>query len=124
MTEEQKRFKIKKRVSYEEQISEENKKVIEKGVICGILAICAVLYLYRGFNEENYQTLKIITGGLYTAWDAYNLKDLIKAISRKMKLQGEIKNIDAELEKFEEMSEKEENRGMRKWRLTLKILWL
>lgn len=132
--EKQKRFNIQRKISYEEELSEENKKVTEKGFTCGILAIWAVVCLYRGFNGDNYQILNLITGGLQAIAGCFNLIVLRKAIIRKTVLQGEIKDIDAELraleiktvpkdeiididaelEMCEGTTEKEENRGIRK----------
>lgn len=112
--EKQKRFNIQRKISYEEEISEENKKVIEKGFACGVLAIYAVIQLYRGFSGDNYQIFTLIAGGSSATLGYFNLYDLIKAIKRKTMLKGEIKAIDAELEMCEGTTEKEENRGIRK----------
>ncbi len=106
MTEEQKRFKIKKRTSYEEQISKENKIAVMSTIFFGIAAGAVVSrftnYSIGGeFGESLIGTASSMIG-------AGSLKSLIEAISRKTMLEGKVEDINTELE----MPENKESRGM------------
>ncbi len=120
MTEEQKRFKILKRESYEEQISEESKRATIKTFIMGLSSAAALVTFLAASKSPDLTTKLADTGlGLLNAgYGVYHLKGLMEAISRKTMLQGKIEDINTELE----MPENEESRGMRRWQLTLKIL--
>lgn len=110
MTEEQKRFKILKKESYEQQMSEENKRATGRTFLIGFSSALAV-YSFLLASKSDGLTIKIYEGlGLLNAvYGAYQLKALMKAISKKTMLQGKIEDINTELD----MPENEENRGMR-----------
>ena len=113
MTEEQKRFKIQRRISYEEQLSKESKNAIETTFLLGFVtagAVCAFSSSFNTNNDDLIRLMNLILGVIDTGLAAYNLKCLMEAISRKTMLQGKIEDINAELEMFKN----EQKRGM--WR--------
>ena len=104
MTEEQKRFKILKRTSYEEQISHENKITTLKTISLGLSA-AASLIAAAGVVQHTYLETKLIDIALLiltTCTNAHILKGLMKSISRKTMLQGKVEDINTELEIPEE----------------------
>lgn len=112
MTEEQKRFKILKKESYEEQISEENKRATIKTFLMGVSS-AGVLLAISGLTKSANLTMALANMGLVflnAGYAAYHLKALIDAISRKTMLQYKVEDINTELE----MLENEESRGMRR----------
>ena len=113
MTDEQKRFKIQKIESYEEQISQENKEAILKTFLLGLVA-AGTLHVFTTAANANSDIDKILlhsAGLLETYSCAYVLKGLIESIIRKTNLQNKIEDINSELE----MPENKESRGMKKW---------
>ena len=121
MTEEQKIFKILKRTSYEEQISQESKDATKRTFIVGASAAAAFSAFTAAASPNADFTIMFIEciAGLASAGlGAYNLKELIEAISKKTQLQSKVEDINTELE----MPENEEDKGMRRWQLTLRIL--
>lgn len=113
MTEEQKKFKILKRTSYEEQISQENKESTKKTFLFGLFAaaaLCAFSTAACANVDRTLGFINIFLGSVNTGLGAYNLKGLIESISKKTKLQMKVEDINSELE----MPENEESRGMRK----------
>lgn len=113
MTEEQKRFKILKRTSYEEQISQENKEATKKTFLFGFSAAAAILIFSAAAQQNIDAATKLVDVGLgllNTGFGVYHLKGLIQAIGKKTMLQGKIEDINTELES----PENEESRGMRR----------
>lgn len=113
MTNEQKRFKIQKIESYEEQISQENKESIKKTFLFGFVAagaFCAFSGVANANTNSALQLIEIFLGLTNTGLGAYYLKGLIESISRKTNLQSKIEDINSELE----MPKNEESRGMRR----------
>ncbi len=117
MTEEQKRFKILKRTSYEEQISQENKKATESTFLFGFSAATAIILFFSAATQQNIvAAIKLVDVGLgllNTGFGIYHLKDLIQAICKKTMLQGKIEDINTELESPK--NEKTKSRGMKIW---------
>ena len=112
MTEEQKRFKISKRTSYEKQISTEEKCATLTAFAVGVAAAAAIINISSA-SQEVETTARLIESGvgyLFSGFGTYNLKLLIEAISRKTVLEGKVEDINTELE----MPENEESRGMRR----------
>ena len=112
MTEEQKRFKILKRESYEQQISKENAQAIIQTFAIGLAAAGAIL-LFSEASQRADLTSKLFEIGLgYITAElgVYRLKDVLEAISRKTMLEGKVEDITTELE----MLENEESRCMRR----------
>ncbi len=111
MTNEQKRFKIQKIESYEKQISEENKKSIEKTFLFGLAAAAALCTFTSAAHATTNNALGLVCmsfGLANTGLSAYHLKGLIESISKKTNLQSKVEDINNELE----MPENEESRGM------------
>lgn len=109
MTEEQKRFKILKRESLEDKISQEDKKITTKTFLTGFAAIatiCGFLSAARS-DEISFISAMIGLGSVNTFFTSYQLKGLIEAIRRKTLLQGKIEDINTELK----MPEEEKSRG-------------
>lgn len=113
MNDEQKRYKILKRTSYEEQISQENKKVIESTLMLGLgaaLTICALAQIIDVDNTDIIQLMNYAGVFASSTVSATYLKMLIDAISKRTMLQGKIEDINTELE----MLKIEESRNMRR----------
>ena len=101
MTQEQKKFKIKKIESYKQQISEEEKIAINKTWLIGISA-CAVLISCIGpehNTELNQMILDYSIVLLGSGMAVYHLKGLIEAICKKTMLQGKIEDITTEVDR-------------------------
>ena len=115
MTEEQKRFKILKRTSYEEQISEYSKAATIKAFVTGLGAITALMY-YKNSQQDISTIIKLVSAGMgivLTGISADNLTKLMIAIGKVTMLQGKIEDINTELE-MPENDKIEESKGMRK----------
>lgn len=113
MTEEQIRFKILKREKYEEQISQENKMVVDKTCLFGLAAAAAFCSFSEVSNANTEDMLRFFHWFLAvanTGFGVYHLKGLIEAISRKTMLQGKVEDINTELN----MPKNEKSRGMRR----------
>ncbi len=113
MTDEQKRFKIQKKESYEEQISQENKRSTQKTFLFGLAAAAALCNFTAVANAKVDNVLQLVNfflGLTNTGLGAYQLKGLIESISRKTNLQSKVEDINSELE----MHENEESKGMGK----------
>ena len=110
--EEQKRFKILKRESYEHQMSEESKSATKEAFLMGLFSAFALLFFLESTRSIDLTTkLESIGLGFFTTgYDVYHLKGLMEAISRKTMLEGKVEDISNELE----MLENEESRGMRR----------
>ena len=109
MTNEQKRFKIRKIESYEKQISQENKNSTEQTYLLGLAAAAALCTFSAAANANTNVVVRIIDillGSANTVCSAYQLKLLIESISRKTNLQSKVEDIKSELE----MSKNEESR--------------
>ena len=77
MTEEQKRFKILKRTSYEEQISQENKEATKKTFLFGFSAAAAIFIFLAAAQQNIDVTTKLVDVGLgllNTGFGVYHLK--------------------------------------------------
>ncbi len=113
MTEEQKRFKVLKRTSYEEQISQESKDITKTTFFLGLSAAVAIMMFLSATQQDAGVIEKLVENGLgsfETGYSAYLLKNLMQAISKKTMLEGKIDDIDTELEMFEN----NESRGMKR----------
>ncbi len=114
MTEEQKRFKITKRESYEEQISEENKSAVLDTFVLGCFVIGAICFLIKCSNLEPNtieSVMYFLSGTLMSITSVLKVRELIETISKKTLLEDKLEQINAELE----IPEAEESRGMIKW---------
>lgn len=115
MTEEQKRFKILKKTSFEEQISQEDKIAVNKAINAGFYAAAAICSLLT-LNDLSADTeilvivFDLLLVMISTGASAKYLKELIESISKKTMLQGKVLDIETELE----MPENEESRAMKK----------
>lgn len=112
MTEKQKKFKILKKESYEEQISKESKAATINTFLIGFFS-AATLCIFSEVSKSADLTSQLIHAGYglsAAGFTAYNLKGLIEAISRKTMLQGKIEDINTELD----MPENKESRDIRR----------
>ena len=103
MTEEQKKFKILKKTSYEEQVSKEDKKATMDTFLIGLNAAAAIIVsIYAMQSKDIPARLAFgLQGFLLSGVSAYHLKNLIQAIGKKTILQSKIEDIDTEID-FEE----------------------
>lgn len=110
MTEEQRHYKILKRTSYEEQISEEEKNTTLRGITLTLSAtasLCAIaLGASYGFTEMTPRIICAAMGLMNVSFAAKDLKEMMQSISMKTMLKGKIEDIDMELDM------PEDNRGM------------
>ena len=113
MTEEERRFKIKKKESYEEQIKKECKNLNVTTYLCGLSAATSVLMISATTQPNiDISTIAVDVGmaALTASLSAYHLKDLMLAISKKTMLESKIEDINTELE----APNNDENRGIRR----------
>lgn len=113
MTEEQKRFKIQKRTSYEEQISKESKEINANTFIAGLSAAVALCGFTKAIIVDNDMITQLLSFGIgitSTSMSACHFRDLIIAISKKTMLQSKVEDINTELE----TPENEESKGIRR----------
>ena len=110
MTEEQRHYKILKRTSYEEQISEEEKNTTLRGItltLSGTASLCAIaLGAGYGFEQMTPRIICAAMGLMNVSFAAKDLKEMIQSISMKTMLKGKIEDIDMELDM------PEDDRGM------------
>ena len=114
MTNEQKRFKILKKKSYENQISIEEKKATKQTFMLGLSAAAIIAGLIISTDVSRYGIERIIGLGISmigTFGAVDYLKELIESICRKINLQSKVEDIDNEIE----MLENEKSRGTRIW---------
>ncbi len=110
MTEEEKRFKVLKKISYEEQISKENKRITMNTFAFGLASIGAVLCYTLGTDMNNIYgkiTEYLVASGDFIIAIEY-LKVIVGAITRKTILDSKIEDINNELD----MLQMEESKGM------------
>lgn len=113
MTQDEKRFKIKQKISYEEQLNKE-KKNADKSLfwtgfcaLMGVMSLASINHPSNGQIEQTIFTLATITHG---GVSVYCVKELIKSICKKTLLQDKIKDISSEL-KLDDNEQK--GKGMR-----------
>ena len=100
MTETERRYKILKRTSYQEQISKEEKNATNETLLLGMAAAAALCTFSSAANANTSEVLRlfdIILGIANTCFGAKNLKRLIEAISKKTMLEGKVEDIDMDL---------------------------
>lgn len=109
MTEQERRFKIEKRTSYEEQIEKNNEKIVIAAIAVGLsgAAVCLTL---PSVDLSNFASNEAVVGCVCAVLGGIDLKNLIESICRKVMYQSKIEDINTELE----MLEQEESRGMKK----------
>ena len=109
MTEEERRFKILKKESYEELKEKENKKITKAVFWTGVTSIIVVTSIYTICCSE-IPEIGLLNGCMYSAYTVGNLKNVIEAICKKTMYESKIEDIDRELE----MLEQNESRGMKR----------
>ena len=113
MTQEEKRYKIKQKTSYEEQLNKEKKNAINNlfwtgfCALMGVLSLASIDHPSNGQLEQTIFTLATITHG---GMSVYGVKELIKSICKKTSLQDKIKDINSEI-KLDDNEQK--GKGMR-----------
>lgn len=109
MSEEEKRFKIKKKESYESQITEEKRNAVVKTFLLGlwVIAACASYVSAARQNDAGLALYRLSLGMIDSGFAISKLKKLLESISRKTMLEGKVEDIVSELE----LSEIEEERG-------------
>lgn len=112
MTEEQKRFKITKKESYEKQISQEKKNATYRTFLVGLSSAATLVGFLTATRDIGLSMRAACTAiGISNAGlAAYGLRSVMESISRKTMLEGKIEDINTELE----MPENLENRGMKR----------
>lgn len=112
MTEEQRHYKILKKTSYEEQLSEEDKYLTKRGIgltLAATAAICAILAV-EGYDSMTPRLIWASLGLLNVGIAGKDIKEIIDTISTKTMLKNRIEDIDTELA----MDDIEEGRGFRR----------
>lgn len=112
MNEEQKRFKILKKESYEQQISEKEKQITSSIFDVGKWAGMAVASLANAVPNDYYISMLSLMalGAISTFLSTKHMRILIESICEKTMLQGKVEDIVNELEMLEI-----EEKGRRKW---------
>ena len=112
MNEQEKRFKIIKKESYEEQISKENKNAVHQTILLAISASAAIAVFLTASNgtEIMGRILFDMLGIMNSTFAAFNLNNLIENICKKINLQSKVDDINAELEMFKD----EQKRGIKR----------
>ena len=110
MAEEEKRFKVLKKISYEEQISKENKRITMNTFAFGLASIAAVWCYTLGtdMNSINGKITEYLLASGEVIIAIQNLKVIVGAITRKTILDSKIEDINNELD----MLQNEESKGM------------
>lgn len=113
MKNEEKRFKIEKIESYEEQISKEKKDAKVYTFAIGFTAIATIHMFCEAANPDLNSSLENLCylasfGGACIS--SYNLKCMIESLLKKTMLEGKIEDIKIELG----LNEIEESKGMSK----------
>lgn len=115
MVEESQRFQIKNKVSYEEQINEEEKVITMNTVWLGLAGAatlcCASCIMPDSILAEKLLYLVCTTFG--ATGFSITLRNLIQSISRKTMLEGKVMDEDIDRVLSEE-PEMEESRGMKR----------
>lgn len=109
MTEQEKRFKILKKESYEELKEKESKKVTKAVFWTGVTSAYVVTCIY-GMSNFEIPEIGLLGGIVFSAYTVGNLKNVIASICKKTMYESKIEDIDRELE----MLEQNESRGMRR----------
>ena len=122
MMDEEKRFKILKRIEYENEIKLEDRTIIINTIGTGLGAILAVWFIAQSVMGNNVisdglLSRKMFTGLLELGLSLNSFIFLIKSIIRKTDLKIKVDDIDKELEVLEDRISdiSEERRGMSKW---------
>lgn len=103
MNEEQKRFKILKKESYEQQISEKEKQITCSIFDVGKWAAGAVVALTNADPNDYYISMLglMVLGGISAVLSIKHMRILIESICEKTMLQGKVEDIVNELEMLE-----------------------
>lgn len=103
MNEEQKRFKILKKKSYEQQISEKEEQITDSTFDVGKWAILAVISLTNADPNDYYIVMVgfIALGTIAAMLSTKHMCILIESICEKTMLQGKVEDIVNELEMLE-----------------------
>lgn len=104
MTEEQKRFKILQKKSYEQQISEKKKEEIESVLKIGLFMSFLFIITLSDFNNDNNFTklLEAANVVICSLNIGFNLDSLIDAFGQKTILQDRLEDIVDKPEMLEE----------------------
>ena len=108
MTEQEKRFKILKKESYEKECSKNEKRAVLYSVNVGLGSAIAVMFLSGTVGME---PIHMVVGALSSVNASYYLVNTIKSICKATAYERQIEDIDRELE----MLEQNESRGMKRW---------
>ena len=118
MENEEKRLKIIQIEKYNEGISYQKKRIIDAAWRFGAWAVLSITWyamaIVNGINSKGVEAIlaNTIMGTIYTAeWAIPRFNRLIAEIGEKTSLQGEVKKLTDDLEKFET---EEERRGNKK----------
>lgn len=109
MTEEERRFKILKKESYEELKEKESKKVTKSVFWTGVTSAFVVLSIF-GICHFKIPEIGLLNGIVYSAYTVGNLKNVVESVCKKVMYESKIEDINRELE----MLEQNESRGMKR----------
>lgn len=111
MTEEEKRYKIKKLEHYEEISKEEQGSIVSSiGLAVALVGIATNIPESKEGILETSETILLL---IHSGFSAFFLKSLIESIVNKISLKREIDNINFDLEYYEN-EEKKGNQRCRK----------
>ena len=104
MSEDEKRFKILKIQKYEEKLSVEQKRTINKGILMGLATLVAVGCFFGLANAQSNTLHTLIDGilcPLGAGYSIYNLIGMLESMGKKTIFKDKIEDLKDELE-FEE----------------------
>ena len=108
MTEEEKRYKILKKESYEKSAKKEKDKLVSGAMIAGIWGAVAVLELSGTMGAD---LINVLSGMMAGAVSSLCLANTIRSVCKATIYESKIEDIDRELE----MLEQNEKGGMKRW---------
>lgn len=112
INDEERRYKIQERISYESEIEKVKKNYIAGVFLIALGGLVAVLCVTKS-NADDITKAFSVFGSSFAA--GLSFLAVINSIKKKAKLEGKIEVIDEELKTFLEnyTDDKEENRGMK-----------
>ena len=117
MTNEQRRYKIVKKQSYEELMNDEEKTAAFRTFALGLSLSAAAICFGAGSNIEidsGLRLMDIAMGIMNTGFAVKHLKDLLEAINNKTMYKSRIVEIKEELDMPEEKEQKDDIKLIRR----------
>ena len=110
MTNEQRRYKITRKQSYESLSEDEERKAVIKAIGFGLSAAAAAICFGAYSNSDidaELRIMDVVLGMLNTGFSVYHLKGLIEALIKKTMYRSKIEEIKDELDMPEDKKEEE-----------------